>query len=102
MRESIAIRLRLKTIRFAIEPAQIAMFKAIVESYDNLATLRTEDPKLHHLKLYSRMTWRPRCARCSIRFASAFRFAKFRKPLRLDLDEIVAAFPAFQSRASRR
>jgi hypothetical protein len=43
---------RLKTIRFAIEPSQIAMFKAIVESYDNLATLRTEDPQLHHLKLY--------------------------------------------------
>jgi len=42
----------LKTIRFAIEPANIAMFKAIVESYDNLATLRTEDPKQHHLKLY--------------------------------------------------
>jgi hypothetical protein len=43
---------RLKTIRFAIEPAKIALFKAIVESYDNLATLRTEDPKQHHLKLY--------------------------------------------------
>jgi hypothetical protein len=43
---------QLKTIRFAIEPAKIVMFKAIVESYDNLATLRTEDPRLHHLKLY--------------------------------------------------
>ncbi len=43
---------QLKTIRFAIEPAKIALFKAIVESYDNLATLRTDDPKLHHLKLY--------------------------------------------------
>jgi hypothetical protein len=43
---------RLKTIRFAIEPAKIALFKAIIESYDNLATLRTEDPKLHHLMLY--------------------------------------------------
>ena len=42
----------LKTIRFAIEPAKIAAFKAIVESYDNLATLRTDDPKQHHLKLY--------------------------------------------------
>ena len=41
-----------KTIRFAIEPAKIALFKAIVESYDNLATLRTDDPKQHHLKLY--------------------------------------------------
>lgn len=43
---------KLKTILFAIEPSQIALFKAIVESYDNLATLRTEDPKLHLLKLY--------------------------------------------------
>lgn len=42
----------LKTIRFAIEPAKIALFKAIVESYDNLATLRTDDPRQHHLKLY--------------------------------------------------
>ena len=42
----------LKTIRFSIEPAKIALFKAIVESYDNLATLRTDDPKLHHLMLY--------------------------------------------------
>jgi hypothetical protein len=42
----------LKTIRFAIEPAKIALFKAIVESYDNLATLRTDDPKQHHLRLY--------------------------------------------------
>jgi len=41
-----------QTIRFAIEPAKIALFKAIVESYDNLATLRTDDPKQHHLKLY--------------------------------------------------
>lgn len=43
---------RLKTITFAIAPARIALFKAIVESYDNLATLRTEDPRRHHLKLY--------------------------------------------------
>jgi hypothetical protein len=43
---------QLKTTRFAIEPAKIALFKAIIESYDNLATLRTDDPKLHHLKLY--------------------------------------------------
>ena len=40
------------TITFALAPAQIAAFKAIVESYDNLATLRTEDPRRHHLKLY--------------------------------------------------
>ena len=33
-------------------PERIALFKAIVESYDNLATLRTEDPREHHLRLY--------------------------------------------------
>jgi len=27
-------------------------FKSIVESYDNLATLRTEDPARHHLRIY--------------------------------------------------
>jgi Domain of unknown function (DUF4911) len=42
----------LKTVTFAIPPARIALFKAIIESYDNLATLRTEDPLQHHLKLY--------------------------------------------------
>ena len=36
----------------AIPRARIAEFKAIIESYDNLATLRTEDPRRHHLKLY--------------------------------------------------
>ena len=35
-----------------IPPAQIALFKALIESYDNLATLRTEDPRQHHLRLY--------------------------------------------------
>jgi Domain of unknown function (DUF4911) len=43
---------RLRTIVFAISPRRIALFKAIVESYDNLATLRTEDPRRHHLTLY--------------------------------------------------
>ncbi|MGH7931609.1 MAG: DUF4911 domain-containing protein [Candidatus Binataceae bacterium] len=42
----------MRTIALAIEPAQIALFKAIIESYDNLATIRTEDPRRHHLKLY--------------------------------------------------
>lgn len=40
------------SIVIAIPPEQIAMFKAIIESYDNLATLRTEDPRQHHLRLY--------------------------------------------------
>jgi hypothetical protein len=30
----------------------IAMLKAVIESYDNLATLRTADPVRHHLKLW--------------------------------------------------
>ena len=37
---------------FWIPPELIARFKAIIESYDNLATLRTENPALHHLRLY--------------------------------------------------
>ena len=41
-----------ESILIAIPPARIAEFKAIVESYDNLATLRTEDPRRHHLRLY--------------------------------------------------
>jgi hypothetical protein len=40
------------TISLLIPPAQIALFKAIIESYDNLATLRTDDPRTHRLKLY--------------------------------------------------
>jgi hypothetical protein len=35
-----------------IPPELIALFKALIESYDNLATLRTEDPAQHHLRLY--------------------------------------------------
>lgn len=42
----------MNTMVLAIPPAEIALFKAIIESYDNLATLRTEDPLRHHLKLY--------------------------------------------------
>ena len=41
-----------QTLLIAIEPAAIARFKAIIESYDNLATLRTEDPRHHYLRLY--------------------------------------------------
>ncbi len=36
----------------AIPPEQIVLFKSIVESYDNLATLRTEDPARHYLRIY--------------------------------------------------
>jgi hypothetical protein len=44
--------LRLKSHLIAIAPEQIALFKSIVESYDNLATLRTEDPARHLLRIY--------------------------------------------------
>jgi Domain of unknown function (DUF4911) len=43
---------RMNTITLAMPPERIALFKSIVESYDNLITLRTEDPQQHHLKLY--------------------------------------------------
>ncbi|MGH7782210.1 MAG: DUF4911 domain-containing protein [Candidatus Binataceae bacterium] len=43
---------KLKSILIAIAPAQIALFKSIFESYDNLATLRTEDPVRHYLRIY--------------------------------------------------
>ncbi len=42
----------MKSIVFGLPPRQIALFKAIIESYDNLATLRTEDPANHYLRLY--------------------------------------------------
>ena len=42
----------MSTMLLEMPPARIALFKAIIESYDNLATLRTEDPVRHHLKLY--------------------------------------------------
>lgn len=41
-----------RSLLLAMPPAGIACFKAIVESYDNLATLRTEDPLHHYLRLY--------------------------------------------------
>jgi len=41
-----------QSVLLAIPPTGIARFKAIVESYDNLATMRTEDPRHHYLRLY--------------------------------------------------
>ncbi len=41
-----------QSIVLAIAPEEIARFKAVIESYDNLATLRTEDPRHHYLRLY--------------------------------------------------
>ncbi len=42
----------MKSWTLEIAPEKIALFKAAVESYDNLATLRTEDPRLHRLRLW--------------------------------------------------
>ncbi len=42
---------KFSSMLLAIAPERIAMFKAIIESYDNLATLRTEDPRRHYLRL---------------------------------------------------
>ncbi len=44
--------LRLKSHLIAIAAERIVAFKSIIESYDNLATLRTEDPARHYLRLY--------------------------------------------------
>jgi hypothetical protein len=41
-----------RSIVLEMPPERIVRFKAIVESYDNLATLRTEDPRRHRLRLY--------------------------------------------------
>jgi hypothetical protein len=45
-------RPELGSIVLEMPPERIVLFKAIIESYDNLATLRTEDPRRHHLRLY--------------------------------------------------
>ena len=42
----------MSTLSLTMPREKIVLFKAIIESYDNLATLRTEDPQRHHLKLY--------------------------------------------------
>jgi Domain of unknown function (DUF4911) len=43
---------QLKSVLITIRPHWIALLKAIIESYDNLATLRTEDPRRNRLRLY--------------------------------------------------
>ncbi len=43
--------MEMQAIILRLPPEQIALFKAIIESYDNLATLRTEDSKSHRLRL---------------------------------------------------
>jgi hypothetical protein len=46
-----------QSLLLAIPPAGIARFKAIIESYDNLATMRTEDPRHHYVRLYFDAAW---------------------------------------------
>jgi len=43
---------RFESMLIAIPPGEIVLFKSIVESYDNLATMRTEDPRRHYLRIY--------------------------------------------------
>ncbi len=40
------------SIVLEVQPEHIAMLKAVIESYDNLVTMRTADPVRHHLKLW--------------------------------------------------
>ena len=42
----------MKSIAIAVAAPDIAFFKAAIESYDNLATLRTEDPARHILRMW--------------------------------------------------
>lgn len=48
---------RFRSLVLEVAKPDIAFFKAIIESYDNLATLRTEDPRLSHLKLWFAPEW---------------------------------------------
>jgi hypothetical protein len=43
---------RFKSIAVTVPRALIVVFKSIVESHDNLATLRTEDRRRNILKIY--------------------------------------------------
>jgi hypothetical protein len=40
------------SILIHVAPEKIALFKAIIESYDNIATMRTENPALNHVRLW--------------------------------------------------
>jgi Domain of unknown function (DUF4911) len=41
-----------ESLLISLPPSEILLLKSIVESYDNLATMRTEDPRRHHLRIY--------------------------------------------------
>jgi len=43
---------RLRGMVLEVAPVDIAFFKAVIESYDNLATLRTEDPERSHMRMW--------------------------------------------------
>ena len=40
------------SLLLGIPPRHIALFKSLIESYDNLVTIRTEDPHNHRMRLY--------------------------------------------------
>ncbi len=40
------------SIILEVVPEHIALLKAVIESYDNLVTMRTSDPVRHHLRLW--------------------------------------------------
>ncbi len=44
--------MKFESMLVAVERSQIVSFKSIIESYDNLATLRTEDSRKNLLRLY--------------------------------------------------
>jgi len=79
----------------AMAPEQIVLFKSIVESYDNIATLRTEDPQLHHLRITS-----PRIRARSRSAARVIDRAVLDPPTELgrDLHSVIAAFHSPLSR----
>lgn len=49
---SVSQRPAIDSMLISMPPEQIVLFKSIVESYDNIATLRTEDPVRHYLRIY--------------------------------------------------
>jgi hypothetical protein len=64
------------SILIAIRPEQIALFKSIVESYDNLATLRTEDPVRHRMRIYFSADSRDEIEAMMASFAGQFEIAR--------------------------
>jgi len=61
----------------AMPPEQIVLFKSIVESYDNIATLRTEDPVRHHLRIYFSADSRDEIENLIASLSSQFQIERF-------------------------